>query len=218
MGITEKQKNYIAFKRTVDAILSLGGMVALSPVFLAVILAIKAEDGFDAPVFFKQTRIGENKEEFELYKFRSMKMDAPHDVPTHLLGNPEEYTTRVGRFIRRTSIDELPQLWNILKGDMAVVGPRPALWNQYDLIAERDRYRANEVRPGLTGWAQINGRDEIGIKEKARLDGEYIENLGFEMDMRSLLGTARAVVKSEGLPEPQEPENDVEKEIRTVKA
>lgn len=149
-------------------------MFVLSPLFLGIIAAIKIEDGITAPVFFSQKRIGIHKKHFQLYKFRSMKLDTPHDMPTHLLRNPDQYITKVGRFLRKTSLDELPQLWNIFRGDMALIGPRPALWNQDDLIAERDRYGANDVKPGLTGWAQIHGRDELEIPEKAKLDGHYV--------------------------------------------
>lgn len=162
-------KNYLKTKSMVDMILGSVGMVVLSPVFLAIAVAIKLEDGLRAPVFFSQKRVGVHKSYFQLYKFRSMRLDTPHDIPTHLLDNPEQYITKVGRFLRKSSLDELPQLYNIARGDMAVVGPRPALWNQTDLIAERDKYGANDVKPGLTGWAQINGRDELEIDVKQSL-------------------------------------------------
>lgn len=185
-------------KRTTDLILSLMGLVILSPVFLIIALAIKVDD--PGPVFFKQKRIGIHKSYFNLYKFRSMKVNTP-DVPTHLLENPEQYISRVGRFLRKSSLDELPQLINIIKGEMSIIGPRPALWNQDDLIAERDKYGANDVRPGLSGWAQINGRDELEIPVKAKLDGEYVENLSFAMDVKCFFGTITSVLKSDGVVE-----------------
>ena len=176
-------------------------MFVLSPLFLGIIAAIKIEDGITAPVFFSQKRIGIHKKHFQLYKFRSMKLDTPHDMPTHLLRNPDQYITKVGRFLRKTSLDELPQLWNIFRGDMALIGPRPALWNQDDLIAERDRYGANDVKPGLTGWAQIHGRDELEIPEKAKLDGHYVSQLGPMIDIKCFLGTFLAVSRGEGVVE-----------------
>ena len=165
---------------------------------LIIALVIKIDD--PGPAIFKQNRVGKNKELFQLYKFRSMKVSTP-DIPTHLLENPEQYISRVGNFIRKTSLDELPQLFNILSGKMSVVGPRPALWNQDDLIAERDKYGANDVRPGLTGWAQINGRDELEIPDKAKLDGEYIEKLSFWFDCKCFFGTFLSVLKSDGVVE-----------------
>lgn len=176
-------------------------MFVLSPLFLGIIVAIKIEDGITAPVFFSQKRIGIHKKHFQLYKFRSMKLDTPHDMPTHLLRNPDQYITKVGRFLRKTSLDELPQLWNIFRGDMALIGPRPALWNQDDLIAERDRYGANDVKPGLTGWAQIHGRDELEIPEKAKLDGHYVSQLGPMIDIKCFLETFLAVSRGEGVVE-----------------
>ena len=176
-------------------------MFVLSPLFLGIIAAIKIEDGITAPVFFSQKRIGIHKKHFQLYKFRSMKLDTPHDMPTHLLRNPDQYITKVGRFLRKTSLDELPQLWNIFRGDMALIGPRPALWNQDDLIAERDRYGANDVKPGLTGWAQIHGRDELEIPEKAKMDGHYVSQLGPIIDIKCFLGTFLAVSRGEGVVE-----------------
>ena len=184
-------------KRMLDVVLSFGGLVALSPVYAAIALAIKIED--PGPVLFTQKRVGQNKEYFKLHKFRSMKVSTPHDVPTHQLENPEQYITKTGRFLRKTSLDELPQLWNIVKGDMAVIGPRPALWNQDDLIAERDRYGANDVKPGLTGWAQINGRDELEIEYKAKLDGDYVKRMGLWMDIRCFFGTIFSVLRSDGV-------------------
>ncbi len=189
-------KNF--FKRLIDIILSLLGLLFLAIPMLVIACIIKKDD--PGPALFKQQRVGKNKKLFWLYKFRSMKLDTP-DIPTHLLENPDQYIIKVGKFIRRTSIDELPQLINILKGDMSVIGPRPALWNQDDLIAERDKYGANDVRPGLTGWAQINGRDELPIDVKARLDGEYIEKMGFFFDCKCFLGTIGSVLKSDGVVE-----------------
>ena len=194
-------ESYLKLKKATDKILSGAGLVILSPVFAGIALAIKAEDGLTAPVFFKQKRVGIHKNHFMLYKFRSMRTDTPHDTPTHLLTDPEQYLTRVGKWLRKTSLDELPQLLNIFHGDMAVVGPRPALWNQYDLLEERDRYGANDVCPGLTGWAQIHGRDELEIKEKARLDGYYVKHMNPVMDIRCILGTVSSVLKSEGVVE-----------------
>lgn len=186
-------------KRWIDFILALIGLVVLSPVFLLVSLAIWVDD--PGPVMFTQKRFGINKQFFTLHKFRSMKMSAPHDTPTHLLGNPEQYITRIGHFIRRSSLDELPQIWDILVGSMSIIGPRPALWNQEDLIRERDRYGANALRPGLTGWAQINGRDELPIEVKARLDGEYAEKISFSMDVKCFFGTIGAVLNHKGYAE-----------------
>ena len=153
------------------------------------------------PVFFKQKRVGIHKTHFYILKFRTMRIDTPKDTPTHLLENPDQYITRMGKFFRKTSLDELPQIWNILVGEMSIIGPRPALWNQYDLIAERDKYGANDVPPGLTGWAQINGRDELPIEVKAKLDGEYVKNMGFMMDVKCFFGTIISVFKSEGVVE-----------------
>ena len=194
-------ESYLKLKKATDKILSGAGLVILSPVFAGIAIAIKAEDGLTAPVFFKQKRVGIHKNHFMLYKFRSMRTDTPHDTPTHLLTDPEQYLTRVGKWLRKTSLDELPQLLNIFHGDMAVVGPRPALWNQYDLLEERDRYGANDVCPGLTGWAQIHGRDELEIKEKARLDGYYVKHMNPVMDIRCIFGTVSSVLKSEGVVE-----------------
>ena len=194
-----KNRNYQQIKRGLDFVLALGGLVILSPVFLALILAIKMDS--KGPVLFRQKRIGIHKTFFQILKFRTMRVDTPKDMPTHMLEDPEQYITRVGGFLRRTSLDELPQLINILKGDMAVVGPRPALWNQEDLIAERDKYGANDVRPGLTGWAQLNGRDELEIPVKARLDGEYVRRMSFLMDCRCFFGTFLSVLRGDGVVE-----------------
>ena len=190
-------KKYV--KRWIDIILSFSGMVLASWLYLIIIIAIKIDD--PGTVFFTQKRVGIHKKYFQLVKFRSMKMSTPHDTPTHLLENPEQYITRVGKFLRKTSLDEIPQLWNILAGDMSVVGPRPALWNQEDLIAERDLYGANDVRPGLTGWAQINGRDELEIDVKARLDGEYVQKMSFLFDCKCFFGTITSVLHHDGVVE-----------------
>lgn len=199
MKLTEKQEKYIPIKRGIDVVLSGAAIVLLSPVLGGLSLAIKLDS--KGPILFKQKRVGKNKELFEIWKFRTMKTDTPKDMPTHLLSDPEQYITRVGKFLRKTSLDELPQLFNIFKGEMSIIGPRPALWNQDDLIEERDKYGANDVIPGLTGWAQINGRDELEILVKARLDGVYIKNMGFLMDVKCFVGTILSVIKSEGVVE-----------------
>ena len=186
-------------KRILDIMLSLLGILLLSPVWLLIMLAIKVNSR--GPVFFIQKRVGYQKRFFNIYKFRTMRSDTPKDVPTHLLSDPDQWITKVGRFLRKTSLDELPQLINILKGDMSVIGPRPALWNQDDLIAERDKYRANNVRPGLSGWAQINGRDELEIPIKAKLDGEYVKRMSFLFDCRCFWGTILSVLKKDGVVE-----------------
>lgn len=198
-GNVKKRTLYIKIKRIVDFVLSLIGLLVLSPILLIVMIAIK----IDSPgsILFKQKRVGIHKTHFDILKFRTMKSDTPKDVPTHMLTNPEQYITKVGRFLRKTSLDELPQLINILKGDMSIVGPRPALWNQEDLLAEREKYGANDVVPGLTGWAQINGRDELDIPVKAKLDGDYVEQLGLMMDYKCFFGTIRVLLKSEGVKE-----------------
>ncbi len=190
---------YLKFKRLLDIVLSLLGLIILSPVFLIIIVAIKLDS--KGPVLFKQKRVGIHKSHFYILKFRTMRIDTPKDIPTHLLDNPDQWITRVGRFLRKTSLDELPQIWNILMGQMSIIGPRPALWNQYDLIEERDKYGANDVPVGLTGWAQINGRDELPIEVKARLDGEYAQNIGLKMDLKCFFGSIVSVLKSEGIVE-----------------
>lgn len=190
---------YLKIKRLIDMILSLLGSIMLSPVFLILIAAIKLDS--KGPVLFKQKRIGIHKTHFNILKFRTMHINTPKDTPTHLLVNPEQYITNMGKFLRKTSMDELPQILNIFVGQMAIVGPRPALWNQYDLIAERDKYGANDVLPGLTGWAQINGRDELTIEVKAKLDGEYVEEMSFCMDVKCFWGTVISVFKSDGVVE-----------------
>lgn len=183
----------------VDFVVSLLGLIILSPVFIIISLLIKLTS--TGPVFFRQERIGKNKKCFEILKFRTMRTEAPKDCPTHLLTNANTYITPVGQFLRKTSLDELPQLINIVRGEMSIIGPRPALWNQDDLIKERDIYNANSVYPGLTGWAQINGRDELEISEKARLDGEYVKKLSFYFDCLCFFKTIFSVLKHEGVVE-----------------
>lgn len=186
-------------KRLIDIVISFFGLVILSPVFAILALLIIIDD--PGPVLFTQKRVGINKTFFKLHKFRSMKMSTPHDTPTHLLEDPEQYITKVGKFLRKSSLDELPQIWDIFVGNMSIIGPRPALWNQDDLVAERDKYGANDVRPGLTGWAQINGRDELEIPIKARFDGEYVENISFAFDCKCFFGTIFSVLKHDGVVE-----------------
>ena len=187
------------FKRLIDLILSGCGILVLLPLYLILAIAIKIDD--PGPVFFKQKQVGIHKSHFNILKFRTMKMNTPKDTPTHLLENPQQYITRVGRVLRKTSLDELPQIFQIFTGKMSIIGPRPALWNQYDLIAERDKYGANDVRPGLTGWAQINGRDELPIDVKARFDGEYVQNMSFLFDCRCFFGTIVSVLRHDGVVE-----------------
>ena len=186
-------------KRGLAIVLSLVGLLTLGWLLILLSIAIKLDS--PGPVLFRQKRVGLGKSHFYILKFRTMRIDTPKDMPTHLLVNPEQYITRVGRFLRKTSLDELPQLFNILAGHMAIVGPRPALWNQFDLIAERDKYGANDIRPGLTGWAQINGRDELEIDVKACYDGEYVERMSLGFDIRCILGTITAVIRRDGVVE-----------------
>ena len=186
-------------KRMIDIILSGCGILVLAPVYLILALAIKIDD--PGPVMFRQKRVGIHKSHFQIMKFRTMKMETPRDMPTHLLENPEQYITRVGKILRKTSLDELPQIFQIFTGEMSIIGPRPALWNQFDLIAERDKYGANDVSPGLTGWAQINGRDELPIDVKARFDGEYVQNISFLFDCKCFFGTIFSVLRSDGVVE-----------------
>lgn len=186
-------------KRFFDIILSFGGLIVLSPVFAIIILWIIIDD--PGPVLFTQKRIGKNKQYFKLHKFRSMKMCTPHNVPTHMLEKPEQYITKAGKFIRAHSLDELPQIWDIFIGNMSVIGPRPGLWNQDLLTAERDKYGANDIKPGLTGWAQINGRDELEIPVKAKLDGDYCQNLGLKMDVKCFLGSLHVFGKDDSVVE-----------------
>lgn len=191
--------NYMPIKRRLGFSIALVACILLIPVFAFIMAAIKVESR--GPVFFKQKRVGLNKNHFNILKFRTMYIETPNDTPTHLLADPDVYITRVGKFLRKTSLDELPQLFNILKGEMAFVGPRPALWNQYDLIDERDKYKANNTLPGLTGWAQINGRDELPIELKAKLDGDYVSRMGLFMDTRCFVATIFSVLKSDGVVE-----------------
>lgn len=186
-------------KRALDLLLSGLGLIVLSPLFLIISIAIKAED--PGPVFFRQKRVGIHKTYFNIVKFRSMRQDTPHDMPTHLLNDPQRWITKTGRFLRKTSLDELPQIAQIFTGKMSIIGPRPALWNQYDLIEERDKYGANDITPGLTGWAQVNGRDELEIEEKARLDGVYAQNISFGMDMKIFWMTVKNVLQGSGVVE-----------------
>lgn len=193
------------FKRLFDFVLSFLGIIILSLPMLILAIAIKCDS--KGPVFFKQNRIGKNKKIFMILKFRTMRTDTPHDAPTHELSDPKKWITKVGGFLRKTSLDEIPQIFNIFVGQMSIIGPRPALWNQDDLVAERDKYGANDVKPGLTGWAQINGRDELEIPVKAKLDGEYVAKLnagkfkGFAMDWKCFWGTIFSVLKHDGVVE-----------------
>ncbi len=198
-GLTASQKRYVQIKRFLDFALSLGACILLSPILLLLCIAIKLDSR--GSVLFKQKRVGIHKTYFPIYKFRTMRMDTPKDMPTHMLSNPEKYITKTGHFLRKSSLDELPQLFNIIKGDMSFVGPRPALWNQDDLVAEREKYGANDVLPGLTGWAQINGRDELEIPVKAKLDGEYVKRMGFWFDVRCFFGTFTSVLRADGVVE-----------------
>lgn len=191
--------NYMVCKRLLDFTLSLLGFLVLWPFFLLIAIIIKLESS--GPVFFEQKRVGKNKQYFYILKFRTMRTDAPKDMPTHMLQNPEAFITTIGKFLRKTSLDELPQIINILNGEMSVIGPRPALWNQNDLIAERDKYGANDILPGLTGWAQINGRDELPIDVKAKLDGEYAQRMSFAFDCRCFFKTIGYVLKHDGVVE-----------------
>jgi O-antigen biosynthesis protein WbqP len=188
---------YVKVKRVMDFVLALIGLITLSPVFLILVIAIKIDS--PGPLLFKQKRVGIHKSHFYILKFRTMRTDTPKDTPTHLLENPERYITRVGKFLRLYSLDELPQLFCVCQGSMSIIGPRPALWNQYDLIAERDKYGANDVKPGLTGWAQINGRDELPIDIKARLDGEYVRKMSLLMDAKCFFKTIGIVIRKDGV-------------------
>jgi len=190
---------YLIIKRLLDFMLSFIGLIILSPVFLLLIIAVKLDS--KGPIIFKQKRVGIYKTHFNMLKFRTMRIDTPKDSPTHLLTDPEKYITRTGRLMRKTSLDELPQIVNIFVGQMSIIGPRPALWNQFDLIAERDKYGANDIRPGLTGWAQINGRDELDIDLKAKLDGEYVRRLSFGLDIRCFFATIIKVLRCNGVVE-----------------
>ncbi|GEN51421.1 sugar transferase [Alkalibacterium pelagium] len=191
--------NYLKLKRGIDIVLSLLALIALSPLFLILCIAIKLES--EGPILFKQKRVKQYKKHFYILKFRTMRIDTPKDTPTHLLTNPDQWITKVGKFLRKTSLDELPQIFNILKGEMSIIGPRPALWNQYDLIEERDKYKANDVPVGLSGLAQISGRDELEIGVKSKIDGEYAQSIGLWMDIKCFLGTLISIVKSDGVVE-----------------
>ncbi len=201
IGVTNHKAGFYEkiVKRGIDVILSFFGLVLLSPVFAILSLWIVIDD--PGPVLFTQKRIGRDKQYFKLHKLRSMKMSTPHDKPTHMLENPEQYITKAGKFIRAHSLDELPQIWDIFIGNMSVIGPRPALWNQDLLTAERDKYGANDIKPGLTGWAQINGRDELEIPVKARYDGEYAKQLGLKMDIKCFLGSVGVFAKDDSVVE-----------------
>ena len=190
---------YKYFKRLLDIVLSAAGLLVLSPVLLVIAVAIKLDS--KGPVLFKQKRVAKGKEHFQILKFRTMYADVPKDVPTHLLDDPESKITKIGRFLRKSSLDELPQIWNILVGEMSIIGPRPALWNQFDLIAERDKYGANDVRPGLTGLAQVMGRDELPIEVKAKYDGEYAQNVTFANDVKIFFKTITSVLGAKGVKE-----------------
>ena len=194
------QNGYIKLKTAIDFLGALVGVIVLSPAFLGIIAAIELEEPGTNP-FFTQKRVGKHRNYFQIYKFRTMRVDTPHDMPTHLLENPEQYITKIGKILRRTSLDELPQLFNVLQGKLAVVGPRPALWNQYDLIEEREKYGANDIKPGITGWAQIHGRDELEIAQKAQLDGYYTRHISPLLDLKCLYGTVFAVAKADGVVE-----------------
>ena len=194
-----RTKGYMKIKRIMDFILSVIGVIVLSPFFVILIIAIKLDS--PGPILFKQKRVGKGKTHFYILKFRTMRVDTPKDMPTHLLADPEQYITKVGKFLRKTSLDELPQIINIIKGEMSIIGPRPALCNQYDLLEERDKYGANDVTPGLTGLAQISGRDELEIPLKAKLDGDYVREMGFRMDIKCFFGTILSVLKSDGVVE-----------------
>ena len=211
----KEKKIYFFFKRLIDIVLSFIGLIILFPFFIIFAVIIKCES--KGPVFFKQKRYGKNKKFFMIYKFRTMRTDAPKDMPTHRLSNAESYITKFGGFMRKTSIDELPQIINILKGDMSIIGPRPALWNQDDLMEEREKYGANNIKPGLTGLAQTSGRDELEIPIKAKLDGEYVEKMSLWMDTKLFFKTILKVFKSDGVVEgKQEKEEVKDRELNEV--
>ncbi|WP_117168483.1 sugar transferase [Paraliobacillus sediminis] len=206
---------YLKIKRLTDFSLSFLAMIVLWPIFLFLAVIIKFDS--KGPVFFKQKRVGINKKYFYILKFRTMRTDTPKDMPTHLLQDPNAFITKSGKFLRKTSLDELPQIINILKGEMSIIGPRPALWNQYDLIEERDKYGANDVPTGLTGWAQINGRDELPIKMKSKLDGVYVENIGLKMDVKCFFGTIKSVLKNDGVVEGGTGVSEIKEEVTSSK-
>jgi O-antigen biosynthesis protein WbqP len=190
---------YLLFKRFYDTVLSFIGLIVLSPLFIILIILIKIDS--KGPILFKQKRVGRYKKHFYILKFRTMLIDTPKDTPTHLLENPQQWITKLGKFLRKTSLDELPQIINILKGDMSIIGPRPALWNQYDLIEQRDQYGVHNLYPGLTGYAQIKGRDELPIKEKAKLDGHYVKHISLWLDIKIFFGTIITIFTSDGIVE-----------------
>jgi len=190
---------YFWFKRIYDTVLSHIGLIILSPLLLVIVIFIKLDS--KGPILFKQKRIGRNKKHFYILKFRTMRIDTPKDTPTHMLENPQQWITKVGKFLRKTSLDEIPQIINILKGDMSIIGPRPALWNQYDLVDERDKYDVHKIYPGLTGYAQINGRDELPIADKAKLDGYYVKHISLWLDIKIFFGTIVSIFKSDGIVE-----------------
>src|SRR5699024_1558945 len=196
--------NYLKVKRILDIVLSVIGLIILLTFIFILIIFMKLDS--KGPILFKQKRVGIDKTHFNILKFRTMKIDTPQDTPTHLLENPDQWITRIGRILRKTSLDELPQIINILKGEMSIIGPRPALWNRYDLIEERDKYNANDVKPGLTGLAQIKGRDELPIPEKAKLDGEYVEKLSFKEDVKCFFSTLVSIIKNDGVVEGKQKE------------
>jgi O-antigen biosynthesis protein WbqP len=190
---------YFLFKRFYDTVLSFIGLIVLSPLLLFLVILIKLDS--KGPILFRQKRIGRNKKHFYILKFRTMRIDTPKDTPTHLLENPQQWITKVGKFLRKTSLDEIPQIINILRGDMSIIGPRPALWNQYDLVEERDKYDVHKLYPGLTGYAQIHGRDELPIPEKAKLDGYYVKHISLWLDIKIFFGTIVSIFKSDGVVE-----------------
>jgi O-antigen biosynthesis protein WbqP len=191
--------HYLALKRLFDRVGALISLILLSPLFIIFIILIKLDS--KGPILFKQKRIGRHKKLFYILKFRTMKIDTPKDTPTHLLKNPEQYITRLGRFLRKSSLDELPQIINILKGDMSLIGPRPALWNQYDLIEERDKYHVHNLYPGITGYAQIKGRDTLAVPDKAKLDGYYVAHISLILDIKIFILTFISIFKSDGIVE-----------------
>jgi len=190
---------YLKFKRFYDIVLAFIGLLILSPLYLIIMILIKLDS--KGPILFKQKRVGRNKKHFNILKFRTMRIDTPKETPTHMLENPEQWITKIGKFLRKTSLDELPQIINILKGDMSIIGPRPALWNQFDLIEERDKYQANKLYPGLTGYAQINGRDALLISDKAKLDGYYVEHVNLWLDIKIFFVTLKKIFKFDGVVE-----------------
>lgn len=197
--LTNRQKRYLPIKRALDFVLAGTASLILAPFMGILAVAIKLDS--PGPVLFKQKRVGKDKKLFDIWKFRTMRTDTPKDMPTHLLSNPEQFITRTGRLMRKYSLDELPQLWQCVNGQLRLIGPRPALWNQYDLIEERDKYGANSIVPGITGWAQINGRDELEIDAKAKLDGEYVRRMSFAFDVKCFWGTVISVLKHDGVVE-----------------